>query len=70
MDLLAEGFSVKAHYINAYRKAMGAILKSQLIPTQRRTGGYEALEAFAADDDMHALGEYLGMRASPHRHHS
>ena len=58
--LLAEGFSVKAHFLNAYRKALGAILRCQMIPLQRRSGGLEAFEAFAADKDMCLLGHYLG----------
>ena len=58
--LCAEGFSVKAHFLNSYRKALGAVLKCQLIPLRRRTGGMEAFEAFAADEDMRTLGHYLG----------
>ena len=59
----AEGFSVKAHFLVAYRKAIGAILKSQMLPIRRRSGGLEAFEAFAADDDMYSLGLYLGTHA-------
>ena len=51
---------MKAHLLNSYRKALAAILKCQLVPIRSRQGGRQAFEAFAADDDMHALGEYLG----------
>ena len=59
-SLFVEGFSVKAHFLNAYRKALGAILRCQMIPLQQRSGGMEAFEAFAADKDMCLLGHYLG----------
>lgn len=58
--LTAEGFSVKAHFLKSYRKALGAVLKCQLIPLRSRTGGRQAFEAFAADEDFCSLGSYLG----------
>lgn len=58
--MFAEGFSVKAHLLNSYRKALAAILKCQLVPIRSRQGGRQAFEAFAVDEDMHALGQYLG----------
>ena len=51
---------MKAHLLNAYRKSLGAILRCQMIPLQRRSGGLEAFEAFAADKDVCLLGHYLG----------
>lgn len=50
----------------AYRRSLAAVLKSQLIPVRRRTGGLEAFEAFAADEDMQLLGLYLGESLSHH----
>ena len=64
---IAEGFSVKAHFLTSYRKALGSILKSQMIPARARSGGQDAFEAFAADDDMHTLGLYLGRYSASSR---
>lgn len=61
---VAEGFSVKSHFLKSYRKALGAVLKCQLVPLRSRDGGREAFEAFAADDDFRALGDYLGAFSS------
>ena len=47
--------------LNSYRKAMGAVLKCQLIPVRSRPGGRQAFEAFAADEDTCSLGDYLGI---------
>ena len=68
--MLAEGFSVREHYLSSYRAAFVSILKAQLMPLRGMNGGEAAVRAFAADRHMNALCKYLGAYACwrhPHR---
>ena len=61
--MLAEGFSVREHYLSSYRAAFVSILKAQLMPLRGMNGGEAAVRAFAADRHMNALCTYLGAHA-------